>query len=77
MGGRIAGTHALMCHRCLPCLVADHGTAAGLGAVPGAELMRPPRPTTIVTRTECTARPAGHGFGCCRCGAGSAGPPLR
>jgi threonine aldolase len=61
MGGPIAGTHALMCHCCLPCLVADHETAAGLGAVPGAELMRPPRPTTIVTRTECTARVAGHG----------------
>lgn len=28
MGGRIAGTHALMCHCCLPCLVADHETAA-------------------------------------------------
>jgi threonine aldolase len=61
MGGRIAGTHAMMCHCCLPCPVAHHETAAGLGAVPGAELMRPPRPTTIVTRTERSARLAGHG----------------
>ncbi|MFI6730255.1 hypothetical protein NRF20_45560 [Streptomyces sp. R-74717] len=61
MGGHIAGIHALMCHCCLPCLVADHETAAGIGAVPGAELMRPLRPATIVTRTECTARLAAHG----------------
>lgn len=36
MGGRIAGTHALMCHcclPCLPCLVAGHETAVGLAAV--------------------------------------------
>jgi hypothetical protein len=29
MGGRIAGTHALMRHCCLPYLAADHETAAG------------------------------------------------
>ncbi|RZU76747.1 hypothetical protein EV384_5426 [Micromonospora kangleipakensis] len=29
MGGRIAGTHALMCHCCLPYLAADDETAAG------------------------------------------------
>ncbi|MDX6346477.1 MAG: hypothetical protein QOF84_1267, partial [Streptomyces sp.] len=59
MAGPIAGTHTLMCHcrlPCLPCPAADHETPAGPGAVPGAELMRPPRPTTIVTRTPCTAR---------------------
>lgn len=60
MGGRIAGAHALMCHCCLLCLVANHETAAGLGTGAGAALMGPSRPTIIVTRPQCTARLVGH-----------------
>jgi threonine aldolase len=63
---------ALVALRRLPDLAADHETAAaltaGLAAVPGAELKRPPRPTNIVmvrlvglTSDECAVRLAGHG----------------
>mgnify|MGYP001263285502 CR=1 FL=1 len=56
----------------LPELAADHETAAALAAelatVPGAQLLRPPRPTNIVmvrlaglTARECAARLAAHG----------------
>ncbi|MFI8105669.1 threonine aldolase family protein [Streptomyces sp. NPDC086023] len=56
----------------LPELAADHATAAALAAgfatVPGAGLLRPPRPTNMVmarvaglTPEECARRLAGHG----------------
>ncbi|MFI1281377.1 threonine aldolase family protein [Streptomyces sp. NPDC020858] len=56
----------------LPDLAADHDTAAalaaGLASVPGAVLMRPPRPTNIVMARlrglapdACAERLAGHG----------------
>ncbi|MEU9078614.1 GntG family PLP-dependent aldolase [Kitasatospora sp. NPDC048538] len=56
----------------LPDLAADHRTAAalaaGLAAVPGVELIGPPRPTNMVMARvpglaagECAARLAGHG----------------
>ncbi|MFD6972549.1 threonine aldolase family protein [Streptomyces sp. NPDC059949] len=56
----------------LPDLAADHATAvalaAGLASVPGAVLMRPPRPTNIVMARlrglapdACAERLAGHG----------------
>ncbi|MFJ8150400.1 threonine aldolase family protein [Streptomyces sp. NPDC096048] len=58
----------------LPDLAADHDRAAALtralASVPGAQLMRPPRPTNIVlarlagmTAQECAARLADHGVG--------------
>jgi hypothetical protein len=61
MGGRIAGTHALMCHCCLPCLVADHETAAGLGGGAGRRADAPAAADHHRHSDRVHARLAGHG----------------
>ncbi|MEU6406755.1 GntG family PLP-dependent aldolase [Streptomyces sp. NPDC046985] len=68
----VVAAPALVALERLPDLAADHAAAAalaaGLAAVPGAELMRPPRPTNMVmarlaglTPQECAGRLAVHG----------------
>ncbi|MFB6842530.1 threonine aldolase family protein [Streptomyces sp. NPDC056361] len=68
----IVAAPALVALGRLPDLAADHEKAAvladGLAAVPGAEVMRPPRPTNMVmarlaglAADDCATRLAGHG----------------
>ncbi|THA70069.1 low specificity L-threonine aldolase [Streptomyces sp. A0958] len=68
----VVAAPALVALERLPDLAADHATAAalaaGLGTLPGVEVMRPPRPTNMVmarlaglTPEECAGRLAGLG----------------
>lgn len=62
MGGRIAGTHALTCHCCLPDLAADHETAAALAAGPTSDRVHraphwPAKPAASVNRLTTDGAP--------------------